>query len=37
MKIEIDYYAQLMEKKVKEIKVVKGQSVMTGELLLSFE
>jgi biotin carboxyl carrier protein len=24
-------------KKVKEIKVVKGQSVMTGEVLLSFE
>jgi biotin carboxyl carrier protein len=24
-------------KKAKEIKVVKGQSVMTGEVLLSFE
>ena len=37
MKIENRLLCQLMEKKVKEIKVVKGQSVMTGEVLLRFE
>ena len=37
MKMENRLLCPVNGKKVKEIKVVKGQSVMTGEVLLSFE
>ena len=37
MKMENRLLCPASEKKVKEIKVVKGQSVMTGEVLLIFE
>ena len=37
MKIENRLLCPVNGKKVKEIKVVKGQSVMTGEVLLRFE
>jgi biotin carboxyl carrier protein len=37
MKMENRVLCPASEKKVKEIKVVKGQSVMTGEVLVIFE
>jgi biotin carboxyl carrier protein len=37
MKMENRLLCPANEKKVKEIKVIKGQSVMTGEVLLIFE
>ena len=37
MKMENRLLCPASEKKVKEIKVVKGQSVMTGEVILLFE
>ena len=37
MKMENRLICPISEKRIKEIKVVKGQSVMSGEILLRFE